>query len=80
MKPIDIKQIHQVRINNLDRWETEYMEKRYIKDKNWKMRVLNPIAGNLGTLINYYAKNRLYLPYKQCHVRQIFINKNQDAP
>ena len=64
MKPLDVKNIHQVRINNLDKWESEFNEKRYIKDKIWKTRVMIPVTRNLAHFIDKYAKNRLELPCK----------------
>ena len=64
----------------MNRWDMEFKESRYIKDKQWRTRVLTPITNNLAQYIDKYAKDRLELPYKQSHVRQIFINKNTEGP
>ena len=55
MKPLDNKKTHQLEINGFNRWDTEFNEKRYIKDKVWRARVLNPITGNLAQFIDKYA-------------------------
>ena len=53
----------------MSRIEMEFEEKKYIKDKVWKNRIMTPITRNLAHFIDKYAKNRLELPFKQNYVR-----------